>query len=628
VKRPINRLTVGLSLGVAVVVVVAFAAGSFLYSAHFYNRMLETERKSAQAQAETIKVGLEHAMLADDRDTIGQMVAAYAHDPWIGSVIVVNREGKLAWSSLPRDEDAHISRDSPTCRACHVEPAERRARSRVIATRDGEMLRIVTPIENQPRCHGCHEPQQKMNGVLIVDVKAGQMRARLDKDLRGLALVSGLLALVAMAGVATTVRLVFLRRLRRFEAMAREIAAGDIVRRLPVEHDDLIGWLAREFNMLADAVTGLAADLKDQSEQLERVINAVDDGIVVLDRERRVIAANDAFLCRLGSRREALLGRVCGCTPGMCCDTATCAAELCFERGAHQTAVRQLVDEGGAARWEEVRSSAIRGPDGRVQYVVESWRDITERRNAEARAAEAHRLASVGMLASGFSHELNTPLGSILTCVEAIQRELRGHRPDFEYVEESARIAHDQLLRCRAITQHFLRLARGGAATATGELLELDAVVPRMAQLVQPTARELGVEVVVGTPGGAARATVFAPESDVQQVLLNLLMNAVQACARGGRVEIAVDVGPPIRVRVTDDGKGIAAAERAHLFEPFFSRRPGGTGLGLFISKKAAQGWGGDIVVESEPGRGSTFEVRFPARAPAAEPRASGGEAA
>ena len=125
--------------------------------------------------------------------------------------------------------------------------------------------------------------------------------------------------------------------------------------------------------------------------------------------------------------------------------------------------------------WEEVHASPIRRPNGEIVQVVEVWRDITDRRAAEARLAESHRLASLGLLASGFSHELNTPLGTILTCVEGIQRvTASGEASDPEVrrrIEENATIAREQLLRCRGITQHFLRLSRG--QNSSGELLEL-----------------------------------------------------------------------------------------------------------------------------------------------------------
>jgi two-component system NtrC family sensor kinase len=111
---------------------------------------------------------------------------------------------------------------------------------------------------------------------------------------------------------------------------------------------------------------------------------------------------------------------------------------------------------------------------------------------------------------------------------------------------------------------------------------------------------------------------VRASEAELQQTVLNLLLNAVQASSSGGRVvvESRFEDGPC--VRVTDNGCGLAQENLKHIFEPFFSLRKGGTGLGLFLSLNSVRGWGGDLRVESTPGAGSTFEILFPASPKAA----------
>jgi two-component system sensor histidine kinase FlrB len=259
-----------------------------------------------------------------------------------------------------------------------------------------------------------------------------------------------------------------------------------------------------------------------------------------------------------------------------------------------------------------VHASPIRSPAGELVQIVEVWRDISDRRAAEARLAESHRLASLGLLASGFSHELNTPLATVLTCVEGILRGAPSDGPvaaaDWERVNQSASVAREQVLRCRGITQHFLRLSRGQPSPA--DIVDLHAAAAAAARLVEPTARARSVSIEVVPPAAVVRA--WADESDLQHAIVNLLLNAVQACRGGGRVGLAVMDGPVARILVTDDGCGIAPANQSRIFEPFFSLRDGGTGLGLFLSLNFVRRWGGDIAVESAPGTGSTFEVRLP----------------
>ena len=130
---------------------------------------------------------------------------------------------------------------------------------------------------------------------------------------------------------------------------------------------------------------------------------------------------------------------------------------------------------------------------------------------------------------------------------------------------------------------------------------------------MQPTARAHGVRLTLATPLPAVQAR--AVDAELQHVVINLVVNAIQASPAGGAVELALAAGDPVRILVRDQGCGIAPEQHARIFEPFFSGRPGGTGLGLFLSLTFVRQWGGDLSVSSEPGRGSTFEIRLPAAA-------------
>ena len=450
---------------------------------------------------------------------------------------------------------------------------------------------------------------------MLFDLDVGGIRAELNRDLRWMVAGTGAFALLLILLLAIVVRVFVLRRLQRFETTARLIAGGDLAQRIPAEGTDTVSWLAREFNSMADSVTGLVGQVRSERERLETVINSIDDGIVVLDPQRKIIAANDAFLQRTGSVRDEALG--CSCrdvTPALC--AGDCPTLACLGSGLRQVRLSERRKPDGSVAWEEVHASPIRGPQGELLQVVEVWRDITERRAAEARLAESHRLASLGLLASGFSHEMNTPLGTVLTCVEGILRDARAQpaSPEWSGAFESATVAREQILRCRGITQHFLRLSRG---QSSADIVDLEQTLRAVARLVEPTAREHGVRIDVGpfAPGLHARAD----ESELQHALINLVLNAVQACQPGGHVALAAVRDELLRLRVTDDGCGIPAEQRTRIFEPFFSLRKGGSGLGLFLSLNFVRRWGGEIGVESEPGRGSTFEVRLPPAASALE---------
>jgi PAS domain S-box-containing protein len=561
-------------------------------------------RETALAEGDLIRVALEHQMIENERTLIAKMIDSFRKQSRVERLVLLDRAGVERYPAGSGAPDAELRIDSPTCQACHRYPAAQRGSSRVIETRGGKVLRTVIPIRNRAECFGCHDPRYKINGILILDYRTDRLSEAMARDLRWLVGGTAAITLLLVGAIGVVIRVAVLRRLQRFETTARQIAGGDLAQRVPSGGSDTISWLAREFNTMADSVTGLVGEVRNQRERLETVINSIDDGIVVLDAQRHVIAANDSFLLRAQHSREQVLG--CQCrelSPGGC-TVGDCPTLACLTSGARQVRICERRTPEGKVVWEEVHASPILDSSGRLQQVVEVWRDISERRAAEAHLAESHRLASVGTLASGFSHELNTPLATVLTCVEGILKET-----DSAWIRESATIAREQLLRCRGITQHFLRMSRG--QRSQGEVVDLAAVIGAVARLIEPTAREHRVKVEVREL--AAGMHVRAEEAELQHTLINLLLNAVQASPPGSRVTVEADACEQVRVRVIDNGCGIAPEDQKRIFDPFFSTRQGGTGLGLFLSLNFVRRWGGELRVISEPGRGSTFEIVLPA---------------
>jgi PAS domain S-box-containing protein len=596
--------TLFLAVGVTAAVVIACAGGAFLFSQHHMKSLLETARRTALAEGDLIRVALEHQMIENDRTLIGKMVESFRKQSGVERLVLLDRTGAERYPATGAAPDPELQIDSPTCQACHRYPADQRGSSRVIETRGSKVLRTVVPIRNRAECFRCHDPSHKINGILILDYRTDQLSEAMTRDLRWLVIGTAAITLLLVSAIGLMIRVAVLRRLQRFETAARKIAGGDLAQRVPAGGSDTISWLAREFNAMADSVTGLVGEVRGQRERLENVINSIDDGIVVLDPQRKVIAANDSFLMRAEQSRQEVLG--CQCrelTPGGCTVT-DCPTLACLQSGQRQVRLCERRTQQGTIVWEEVHASPILDSSGHLQQVVEVWRDISERRAAEAHLAESHRLASVGTLASGFSHELNTPLATVLTCVEGILRET-----DSDWVRDSASIAREQVLRCRGITQHFLRLSRG--QRGQGDVVDVGPLIVSVARLIEPTARAHSVTVHVNPAPECMN--VRADEAELQHATINLLLNAVQASKPGGRVTIESVSDAQVRIRVVDQGCGIRPENQKRIFEPFFSGRQGGTGLGLFLSLNFVRRWGGDIHVDSQLGQGSTFEIVLPA---------------
>ena len=611
-KLRFASMTVGLTLGITAAVVLACGVAAYFYSARYYKSILEMARTSALAEGELIHTALEHAMLNNDRPQIAQMIEGFGKQARVEELVLLDHNGVPRYSSSPlnKEEDFRIS--SPTCQACHQNPADRRESSRVIDTKGGAILRTVLPIRNRQECYSCHDPSQRINGVLILDYNAAEVRSGMTHDLRWMVAGTGALTFFIVGAIFVVIRLSVLRRLQRLETAARLVSQGDLNQRVPVDGTDTLAWLGREFNMMADSMAGLVDEVSAQRERLETVINSIDDGIVVLDPQRKIMAANDAYLRRTGRSRDQVLGCHCYQLGINSCNVPDCPTLAYLKSGTQHVRICEHRSDTGKATWEEIHVSPIVDADGHTTHVVEVWRDISERRAAEANLAESHRLASLGVLASGFSHELNTPLGTVLICIEGILRETPANREkalDESRIREIASIAREQLLRCRSTTQHFLRLSRG--QQHDGGIVDLRESIEAAQRLVSPTARAHSVQIVLHPVQSSLN--IRAGEAELQNLLINLLLNAVQASKPGGRVEVEVHAGRDIRVCIQDQGCGIPQDALKKIFEPFFSMRQGGTGLGLFLSLNAVKSWGGDILVESVPGEGSTFEVILPA---------------
>ena len=624
----LGRMTLGLAVWITLAASLAAAAGAYLYSRRHTDRMLARARDDAVAQSELIRGALEHAMLEDDRTLIEKMITTFGREPRVVNVMLLDREGRVQFSSGPLEPGDELSLQSATCQACHQYPAAERVSSRVLPTNGGSILRTVVPFRNAPACHECHDPADAINGVLISDLDAEAIQAASNRDARWLMAVSGGITLFLVCAIGLVIRVVVLRRLQRFEAAARQIAGGDLSRRVPAGDSDIISWLGNDFNVMAESVSELIGQVRSERERLETVINSIDDGIVVLDANRKVVAANEAFIARTGVVREQLLGCSCKREGAAACTVTDCPTLSCLQTGTRQVRICERRKPDGTSAWEEVHASPLGGLTRGQVHVVEVWRDISERRTAEARLAESHRLASLGLLASGFSHEMNTPLGTVLACVEGIVREAQraGEGADCDYIREHASTARDQVLRCRGITEQFLRMSRGQQGSA--QVVDVHGAVMAAARLIEPTARAKNLTIEAGAIDAALR--VRADGSELQHALINLLLNAIQASRPGSAVRVDAFEGggaapadrrssgrepatPQVVIRIVDEGCGIAPEHQARIFEPFFSVRPGGTGLGLFLSLNFVRRWGGDITVVSTPGRGSAFSIVLPA---------------
>lgn len=359
---------------------------------------------------------------------------------------------------------------------------------------------------------------------------------------------------------------------------------------LATAYHDLEQQVARLTSELAVANGELRQQYQEKealSTRLALLLEALPGGVVVLDATGCVAQANPAALRMLG---EAIVREPW--------------SEVEARRLAPAAEARewQLRDRDGSLleRWVNVSASALDTAGGRILLLS----DISEARGLREQLERHRRLSAMGEMAAGLAHQLRTPLATALLYAGNLTRP-QLPEPDRQRFAERVQARLRDLER---MIQDMLTFVRG--APAAREAIDIAALLREAAQVMEPQTQAAGVSLHVQVDCGRAR--VLGQREALAGALLNLLENALQACAAGGEVRLEADAAASVRVRVSDSGTGMEESVRARLFEPFFTTRSDGTGLGLAIVRTVVQAHGGEISVRSSPGRGSEFEVVLP----------------
>jgi PAS domain S-box-containing protein len=360
-----------------------------------------------------------------------------------------------------------------------------------------------------------------------------------------------------------------------------------------------------------------ARRLEESEERYRSLFEHHPDAVYSLDTEGRFLSANPACETISGYAPEELLG-------------GSFAPHVIPERSDAVRAHFQAAIAGTAQRFETV----IRHKHGyhveldvtnipmvvgaQVVGVFGIARDLTAQRALEAQLRQAQKMEAVGRLAGGVAHDFNNILAAITGFAELVRDNLAPNSPDRADVDEILKGAR----RAAALTRQLLAFSR--KQVLQPEVLELNQVVRETATRLGPL---LGAALHVVTLPAPSVVPVFADRTQLEQVLMNLALNARDAMPRGGTLTMEVAVAPaavggaPEAVLVVSDtGVGMAPAVKARVFEPFFTTKPAGrgTGLGLATVHGIVEQSGGTVCVSSREGHGTTFTITLPLAEPAA----------
>jgi PAS domain S-box-containing protein len=457
----------------------------------------------------------------------------------------------------------------------------------------------------------------EIGGSALGTVEVSFSLERVDAISRDIIISAVLFILIIHAiGLAVNNALVnslVLRPINALIATTRRIKDGGLKDRTAVRRRGEFGELAAAFDDMAaslesnfEALERSGKDVQTEKNKLAALVRSIADGIFVSNSDGLIVSFNRAAEDISGYEEQDVIGLHCEDVfkTKLCQD----ACALSNEDKTIRNRESEIITRDGRRRIVSVSSAIIRDSDGRSIGGVQTFRDITEEKERQAMLCQAEKLAAVGQIAAGIAHEINNPLGNIYGYAKLLLKDKTLTREQAEKIE----IIAEQAGRGGVVVRGLLDYSRqpGGRKEPT----RVNAAVESVVRLLSPQAEKSGIAIV---PVLSEVPDIQADPRQIEQVIFNLVVNAMQAISSSGtiRVETSRTASGKAEIRVKDTGPGIPEDLQCRIFDPFFTTKPAGkgTGLGLSICAGIVRDHGGSIDVESRPGEGATFVVRLPA---------------
>ena len=448
--------------------------------------------------------------------------------------------------------------------------------------------------------------------------RATAMRAVSSFSILFLAILGIVLIIAVFIGAVVARH--FLRPIRDLKAGTKALARGEYDVNLQILTNDEIEELADDFlamtrqlkakdekiqgynHELEETVARRSSEIIEEKQKLDSIVESLGAALALID---------DRFIIRWHNQT---LAQWCGASPlgRHCCEVyhrgteafEGCALQSVFETGAGESRETQLPGfDGPRDCLETVRP--IFDEDGGIKYLLKLSQDITEKKELERQLLQAERLSSLGEFSAGIAHEIGNPLGSMKLNAQILERRLNGQVDERVAVQRIV----DQIDRLDGIVKTFSAFARPKQTHAIRYPAEslLDDVFALTAVNLQRNKVRLSRDVQPGIP------QVYVDTSQIQQVVLNLILNAIQAMPEGGTLNVLCSCQVPeyVQLSIADSGPGIPAEVQEKIFEPFFTTKSDGTGLGLSIAYNLVKHNGGRLSLGAPEG-GAEFILELP----------------
>jgi PAS domain S-box-containing protein len=337
----------------------------------------------------------------------------------------------------------------------------------------------------------------------------------------------------------------------------------------------------------------------------------IQEDVLVIAHDYRIIDINETMLERLGLQREDVIGQYCykithrwdrPCSG----EEHPCPLNQTINSKQPTQTTHVHLDKNNNKIYYSISTYPL-FEDGRVIGAIEISRDITKDINVQKAMIHQEKLVSIGRLSAGVAHEINNPLTTILTTAMLLQEELDPDDPQYDELNTIAKEA----LRCRKIVTSLLDFAR--QTKPMKKECDINTIISESVALTQKQAAFK--DVILDDKLADNVPSVFLDKGQIQQSIINLILNAIEATEPGGYISVSstFENGKKnIEIAVMDTGQGISSEDLGKVFEPFFTTKEEGTGLGLAITHGIVEQHHGTIDVASKKGEGTTFKIKLP----------------
>jgi len=448
-----------------------------------------------------------------------------------------------------------------------------------------------------------------------------------------------LTVIAALVGAIVTVfSLIAMRPVRRLEEGARRISRGEFSYTVEVSSGDEFGALASEFNHMARSLAHREEELVRNQEEIERfnrqlrqssidlelmksysdnIIRSIPAGILVADPQGSVTTLNPTAEKLWGLKPEETIGRklsqlpISGALSSLTHEWEKVLREkerLLYEAVEFTVPSRERPDLEKNVL-VDLYVSPLTGLDENAQGVLLVGEDVTEKVRTKQALIQSERLATIGRMSAMVAHEIRNPLSSIGLNTELLEEVVADFGAEAEEPQEILRGISKEVERLTEVTEEYLKFARLPKPDLVPE--KLDDILIDLLRFVEGDLMGAGIEINNELEKGSF--LVRADENQLRQAFLNLFRNSAESMPAGGKLTISsARVDGMVRIEIRDTGKGIDAECLDRIFDPFFSTRENGTGLGLSLTQQIVTEHGGNISCQSKPGQGTSFMVELP----------------